>query len=281
MLAAWIGALSHVMFDLVSGAQHQARLAAFSGTREPAARRDGRSVAHRDLRGRRSRVMGAAAPRIHRRDQSCCGDRDVPRAQRRARWPCACRSGRRQRAPTTIVRHAVEASWGSLTEWNVFDRTPHALRKWRVDALGNARRCCSRYRCDTDAPARRGVAIARHGQKFSRVHDLGFAVDDSARTRRHASAVVGYPLLPVRSTPAQEHEVVRAVVRRNLRPRRAATQADCSRGTRGCRPGLPSSREAKQMIRKGRACARWCASTSRPCREKHSRHSPTVRNANV
>ena len=31
---------------------------------------------------------------------------------------------------------AVEARWGSLTEWDMFDRTPVALRAWRISSRG-------------------------------------------------------------------------------------------------------------------------------------------------
>jgi membrane-bound metal-dependent hydrolase YbcI (DUF457 family) len=75
----------------------------------------------------------------------------------------------------TIVHHVVDASWGSLTEWNVFDRTPYALRKWRVDALGAPALSFS-IPLGTDSPLVEASRSFDTVQNFLWVHDLGFAV---------------------------------------------------------------------------------------------------------
>ena len=84
----------------------------------------------------------------------------------------------RWRAATStdlVVDHLVQASWSSLTRWDVFDRTPEVLRKWRVDALGTAALSYS-------IPLRADSALVEASrsfdtvQNFLSVHDLGFAV---------------------------------------------------------------------------------------------------------
>lgn len=76
----------------------------------------------------------------------------------------------------TILHHAVEASWSSLTKWNVFDRTPLALRTWRVDALGDRATLLHTYPLHADAPiidTSRSLDTVRN---FLDTHELGFAV---------------------------------------------------------------------------------------------------------
>lgn len=74
-----------------------------------------------------------------------------------------------------IADHAVEASWSSLTEWSVADRTPVALRKWRADAAGVPTLSLT-IPLRADSPliaASRSLDTVRN---FLRVHNLGFAV---------------------------------------------------------------------------------------------------------
>lgn len=75
----------------------------------------------------------------------------------------------------TIVHHAVEASWSSLTEWDVSDRTPLALRKWRVDAAGTPALLFS-IPLRAESPLVDASRSFETVQNFLRVHDLGFAV---------------------------------------------------------------------------------------------------------
>jgi membrane-bound metal-dependent hydrolase YbcI (DUF457 family) len=74
-----------------------------------------------------------------------------------------------------IVHHVVEASWSSLTEWNVSDRTPVALRKWRVDASGTHEPLFS-IPLRVDSPLVEASRSFDTVQNFLRVHDLGFPV---------------------------------------------------------------------------------------------------------
>lgn len=85
------------------------------------------------------------------------------------RWTAA-------RGSDAIVSHSVEASWGSLTEWNVFDRTPRVLRKWRVNALDENATLVFTSPVKPESPL---VAASRSldtVQNFLRVHSLGFAI---------------------------------------------------------------------------------------------------------
>ena len=76
----------------------------------------------------------------------------------------------------TIVLHAVEASWSSLTAWNVFDRTPLALRTWRVDALGDRATLLHTYPLRTDAPIVEASKSLDTVRNFLATHQLGFAI---------------------------------------------------------------------------------------------------------
>jgi membrane-bound metal-dependent hydrolase YbcI (DUF457 family) len=78
--------------------------------------------------------------------------------------------------PTAVADYLVEAVWGSLTSWRIFDRTDDAVRAWTVDASGTVR-------LDTRV-LRAGVAAARLEESlqwetvrnFTRAHDMTFVV---------------------------------------------------------------------------------------------------------
>lgn len=75
----------------------------------------------------------------------------------------------------TILDHAVDASWSSLTEWSVSDRTPQALRRWRVDARGTSALLFS-IPLRADSPLVEASRSFDTVQNFLRAHELGFAV---------------------------------------------------------------------------------------------------------
>jgi membrane-bound metal-dependent hydrolase YbcI (DUF457 family) len=74
-----------------------------------------------------------------------------------------------------IVHHVIEASWSSLTQWDVSDRTPTALRKWRVHHAGAPELLLTiplgSYSALVDASRSFDTV-----QNFLRVHGLGFPV---------------------------------------------------------------------------------------------------------
>ncbi len=79
-----------------------------------------------------------------------------------------------------ITAHAVEATWGSLTAWDIFDRTPRALRMWRVTALGNRATLLFSLPVDSGPPAVESSQSLDTVGNFLRVHQFGFAVANPA-----------------------------------------------------------------------------------------------------
>lgn len=73
--------------------------------------------------------------------------------------------------------HAVEARWGSLTEWDVFERTPAALRAWRVSSRGGP---ATERLSQPTGPESALVTTSRSldtVRNFLRAHELGFAIE--------------------------------------------------------------------------------------------------------
>ncbi len=75
----------------------------------------------------------------------------------------------------TIANHVVEASWSSLTEWTVADRTPMALRKWRIDTV-RAPTLVLTIPLRADSPVIAASRSLHTVRNFLHVHDLGFAL---------------------------------------------------------------------------------------------------------
>jgi membrane-bound metal-dependent hydrolase YbcI (DUF457 family) len=72
---------------------------------------------------------------------------------------------------------AVEARWGSLTEWDVFERTPVTLRSWRVDSRGRPAALLLSRPLEPESAlvaASRSLDTVRN---FLRAHEFGFAVE--------------------------------------------------------------------------------------------------------
>jgi membrane-bound metal-dependent hydrolase YbcI (DUF457 family) len=73
-----------------------------------------------------------------------------------------------------LTPQAVEARWGSLTDWYVFERQPHALRTWLVDARGTPAQPLLTVPLAAESPlvtASRSLEVVRN---FLTVHELGF-----------------------------------------------------------------------------------------------------------
>jgi membrane-bound metal-dependent hydrolase YbcI (DUF457 family) len=87
-----------------------------------------------------------------------------------------------QSAPIVLAR-AVEAKWASLTTWHVFDRTPNHVRSWRAGAEGAEHVFSWPLEAESTAVSRsRSFSTVRN---FLRTHELGFAVTsprDEGRT---------------------------------------------------------------------------------------------------
>ncbi len=175
VLAAWTGPISHVVFDLVSGASIKVAwplldkhlsipLVAMADPWLIAICAAG-GIGLWVLRRRTFATAGAVVAAI-----------SMFLALKAAMMAIALPQWTTATSADIIVHYAVEASWGSLTEWNVFDRTPHALRKWRVDALGDSATLLLTYPLHGDAPivdASRSLDTVRN---FLSAHQLGFGV---------------------------------------------------------------------------------------------------------
>jgi membrane-bound metal-dependent hydrolase YbcI (DUF457 family) len=75
-----------------------------------------------------------------------------------------------------VADRVVEARWGSLDQWYVFDRTPGALRQWLVDAHGDAPRLLLSWPITVEPPLVRRSRSLTTVRNFLHVHGLGFAV---------------------------------------------------------------------------------------------------------
>jgi membrane-bound metal-dependent hydrolase YbcI (DUF457 family) len=174
-LAAWVGALSHVVFDLVSGASiklgwplaHGRLSVPFVAMADPwliticAAGAAGLWVSRRRMFPVAAAVVAAITAFL--------AIKGALMAIAVPQWAVATDTD-------TIVHHAVEASWSSLTRWHVFDRTPLALRTWRVDALADRATLLHTYPLHGGTPvidASRSLDTVRN---FLATHQHGFAV---------------------------------------------------------------------------------------------------------
>jgi len=75
-----------------------------------------------------------------------------------------------------VMSHAMDAVWGSLTEWEISDRTPDELRKWRVNASGNAATLSLSVPLRPESPIVEASKSLDTVKNFLRVHELGFAM---------------------------------------------------------------------------------------------------------
>jgi len=174
ILAASVGALSHLAFDLVSGASIRLGWPVLPG------RASLPLVAMADPWLIAICAAGAGALWVPRRRAYTVAAtmlaaiatfltlKGVLMAAIVPKWRAAT-------SADAIVDHAVEASWGSLTTWYVSDRTPSALRKWRVDAPGTPVLLFS-IPLGTDSPRVEASRSFDTVRNFLWVHDLGFAV---------------------------------------------------------------------------------------------------------
>ena len=175
ILAAWIGALSHVIFDLVSGASIRIGWPVLQGRvgvplvamADPwlIAICAAGAVALWTLRRRTAMVAGAVLSTI----AAFLALKGAMMAFAVPDWAVATRAD-------SVVHHTAQASWSSLTKWDVFDRTPHALRQWRVDALTDRAMLVLTYPLHADPPIVDRSRSLDTVRNFLSTHQLGFAV---------------------------------------------------------------------------------------------------------
>ena len=86
---------------------------------------------------------------------------------------------------TAVTARVVEASWGSWTDWYLFDRTPVAVRQWRATAPDGPVTLLMTVPLRPESSrinaSRRLDTVAN----FLRVHELGFATEEPDGGGRH------------------------------------------------------------------------------------------------
>ncbi len=174
ILAAWVGTLSHVVFDLVSSATLQPfwPLSSWRLTAPVVAMADPLAIA--------CLLAGAAAlyvwPRRPRQAAMValtllavlCAAKLVTRS-----WATAVY---RQASGPEVVRTGTEAAWGSWRDWLFFDRTATGdVRAWSVDGWSGVPHLrftqATREGTDVALASRRQFATARN---FAQVHPYAF-----------------------------------------------------------------------------------------------------------
>jgi membrane-bound metal-dependent hydrolase YbcI (DUF457 family) len=173
--AAWIGTLSHVAFDLVSGASIKIGWPVFQG------RLSTPLVAMADPWLIAICAAGAAALWAFRRRRrtvavAVVGAIAAFLAVKATALMVALPRWTAATSADIVVDRAVEASWSSLTTWDVFDRTPDALRRWRIDVLADHPALLQTHPLRPESPiveASRSLDTVRN---FLQTHQLGFAV---------------------------------------------------------------------------------------------------------
>lgn len=175
LLAAWMGTSSHVIFDLISGAHMRIGWPVLQGRLSIplVAMADPWLVAICTLgaaalwvvRGRPSPMAGAVIAAI----AAFLALKGAVMAFALPQWTAATKTD-------TVISHAVAASWGALTKWDVFDRTPHALRQWRVDALADRATLVLAYPLRAYPPIVDTSRRLDTVRNFLEMHQLGFAI---------------------------------------------------------------------------------------------------------
>jgi membrane-bound metal-dependent hydrolase YbcI (DUF457 family) len=83
-------------------------------------------------------------------------------------------------------RHVIEARWGSLTDWYVFDRTHDALRQWRITARGGTPDLVLFSPVEPETPLVTTSRSLETVRNFLNVHELGFAIQQPLEASQRA-----------------------------------------------------------------------------------------------
>jgi hypothetical protein len=70
---------------------------------------------------------------------------------------------------------AIEARWGALTEWLVFDRTPEAVRRWTITSRGGPAALSLSQPLQPESPLVQASRSLDTVRNFLAVHEFGFA----------------------------------------------------------------------------------------------------------
>jgi membrane-bound metal-dependent hydrolase YbcI (DUF457 family) len=83
-------------------------------------------------------------------------------------------------SPVAVSMPAIEARWGSLTEWSVFERTATAVRAWTISGAGGPATLSMSHPLGPDTPLVRASRSLEAVQDFLSVHDFAFAIERPA-----------------------------------------------------------------------------------------------------
>jgi membrane-bound metal-dependent hydrolase YbcI (DUF457 family) len=72
---------------------------------------------------------------------------------------------------------AIEAHWGSLTEWSVFERTDVSVRGWTIGSAGGPAALSMSHALGPDTPLVRASRSLDAVQNFLNVHDFAFPIE--------------------------------------------------------------------------------------------------------
>jgi membrane-bound metal-dependent hydrolase YbcI (DUF457 family) len=176
-LSAWIGAASHVLLDVLSGARLRpgwpfvemvvsVPLVAMADpwllalcVAGPVALR----VAWRS-RGRQAGVAVLAVMAVFLLAKAALGILALSQYRSAS-----------DRAAEIVLARVVEARWSSLHAWHVFDRTANHVRFWSAGAGGGAHEVLSWPLGPETTPVSRSRSLSTV-RNFLRAHDLGFSV---------------------------------------------------------------------------------------------------------
>jgi len=80
-------------------------------------------------------------------------------------------------APAPASLSALEANWGSLTEWVMFERTPTTVRAWTISGRGGPAVASMSHAAAADGRIVRASRSLETVRNFLSVHDFSFAVE--------------------------------------------------------------------------------------------------------
>jgi len=117
-------------------------------------------------------------------------------------------------SPVAVSMPAIEAHWGSLSEWSALERRSEAVRAWTISGAGGSATLSMSHPLGPDTPLVRASRSLEAVQNFLSVHDFAFAVErpaDLGRTevlwsdlRYCWSPFAGE--LPERASTRQDHD---------------------------------------------------------------------------
>jgi hypothetical protein len=173
--AAWIGSLSHLLLDVLSGAAIQPGWPLIGGKISVplSAMADPYAIA--------IFAGGGLALAARRRSERATAAGVLAATTAffliKAALSAAALSASLPSSNAATSTRVVEARWGTLHEWHVFDRAAGSLRQWRVDVVGHQTLVFERPVPRTESGLVHDSRRLTTVRNFLSVHDLNFAVE--------------------------------------------------------------------------------------------------------